>query len=54
MLIFNILYILFQQLPNLTLIFDPMTLTLNQLVAFIDVNPQTKFGFNPTNTVEYG
>ena len=39
---------IFQQITNLT--FDPMTLTLNKFVAFINVNPHTKFGFNPTNS----
>ena len=40
---------IFQQITNLT--FDPMTLTLKQCVAFINVNPHTKFGFNPTNSI---
>ena len=35
---------------NLTLTFDPMTLTLLQFVAFINVNPHPKFGFNPTKS----
>ena len=39
----------FHQIMNLTLTFDPMTLTLYQFVAFINVNPDTTFGFNPTN-----
>ena len=39
---------IFQQITNLS--FDPMTLTLNQFEAFINVNPHTKFGFNPTNS----
>ena len=41
---------LFLYIMNLTLTFDPMTFTLNQCVAFINVNPHTKFGFNPTNS----
>ena len=38
----------FHKIMDLTLTFDLMTLTLYQLVAFIVVNPHTKFGFNPT------
>ena len=36
---------------NLTLTFDPMTLTSYQILALIDVNPHTYFGFNPTNGI---
>ena len=35
---------------NLTLTFDPMTLTSLKILALVDVYPSTKFGFNPTNS----
>ena len=41
----------FHQIMNLTLTFDPITLTLYQFVAFINVYPHTKFGFHPTNSM---
>ena len=40
---------IFQKIVNLTLTFDPMTLTSYQSLALIDVYPHTYFGFNPTN-----
>ena len=36
---------------NLTMTFDPMTLTSHQLQALINVYPHTNFGFNPTNSI---
>ena len=36
---------------NLTLTFDPMTLTLYHILAFTDVHPHSYFGFNPTNSI---
>ena len=36
---------------NLTLTFDPMTLTSLQIVALINVYPHTKFGFILTNSI---
>ena len=41
---------LFQQIMNLTLKFDPMNLTISQLLVLIDVCPHTNFGFNQTNS----
>ena len=35
---------------HLTLTFDPMTLTSQQILALIDVYHHTKFDFNPTNS----
>ena len=42
---------IFQKIVNLTLTFDPMTLTSYQILALIDVYPHTYFGFNPTNGI---
>ena len=42
---------IFQKIVYLTLTFDPMTLTSYQILALIDVNPHTYFGFNPTNGI---
>ena len=36
---------------NLTLTFDPMTLTSYQILVLIDVYPYTKFGFIPANSI---
>ena len=36
---------------NLTLTFDPMTLTSYQILALIDIYPHTKFGFILTNSI---
>ena len=36
---------------NLTMTFDPMTLTSHQLQALINAYPHTNFGFNPTNSI---
>ena len=41
---------IFQKIMNLTLTFDPMTLTFYQMIALINVYPHTNFGFNPTNS----
>ena len=41
----------FHKIVNLTLTFDPMTLTSYQILALIDVNPHTKFGFILTNSI---
>ena len=35
----------------MTLTLVPMTLTLNEILALIDVYPHTNFGFNPINSL---
>ena len=40
---------IFHQIMNLTLTFDPMTLTSLKILALIDVYPHTNLGFNLTD-----
>jgi len=40
-----------QQTMHFILIFDPMTLTLYEMLVLINVDPHVKVGFNLTNTI---
>ena len=42
---------IFNKIVDLTLTFNPVTLTLEVIEANIDVNPHTNFGTDPSNCI---